>query len=341
MFLFFVFSLAALAARAHPRTLVTFGDSYTDQSRFAYFLINDSFPPAHYQELYPPLGYAANGGSSWVRYAELCGNLTAFNYAVAGASCSNLLTPRPHEGPPAYPEANFPSVLEYEIPAYAGDWVQNRTGRTTLDEEAVYVLWIGTNDVGAGGLLTGNQTQGTTIVNVTECGVEWMRQLYAYGARRFILMNMIPLWLTPLYSLIPVPPDRYWPYAHDSSRTSYSLQIQELVSAGNALWDLQVPAALRELEGARGAVFSAFDLFWDIYHDPSRYLNGTAPLNITGYDAHSTLAGGALTTTTSPSPDSFMWYDSLHPSEQCGRVLAREVVSAIEGQSKYATYYNW
>jgi len=340
MFFLSFLLLLGLSLRAHAwgKTLVTFGDSYTDQSRAYVFFLNNTYPPPHYQEEYPPLAFAANGGASWVRYAEIYGNLTSYNYAVSGAACSNLLTPRPGTGPPVYPDANFPSVLEYEIPAYAVDWVQNSTGQTVLDADAVYSLWIGTNDVGFDSLLTGNQTAGVTIVNVTRCGIEWMEQLYAYGARKFILMNMLPLWLTPMYAVLPEQLISYWPYPHN--RTFYNIQIQELVSAGNALWDLQVPAALPNLEGAGAAVFSAFDLFWDIYHNPAAYLNGTgAPLNVTGYAYHTNITGGDGV--ESSSPDSFMWFDSLHPSEQSDRVLAHEIVKAINGGSKYATYYNW
>ena len=33
-----------------------------------------------------------------------------------------------------------------------------------------------------------------------------------------------------------------------------------------------------------------------------------------------------------------MWYDELHPSEQTGRVVAREFEQTIKGVSKWATY---
>lgn len=33
--------------------------------------------------------------------------------------------------------------------------------------------------------------------------------------------------------------------------------------------------------------------------------------------------------------DSFMWWDELHPSEQTGRLLAREIAKKLDGKSKY------
>jgi hypothetical protein len=43
--------------------------------------------------------------------------------------------------------------------------------------------------------------------------------------------------------------------------------------------------------------------------------------------------------TVPTSPDSYEWYDPLHPSEQTSRIVAREFSSVIGGKSKYATYW--
>ncbi|KZS87607.1 GDSL lipase/acylhydrolase family protein [Sistotremastrum niveocremeum HHB9708] len=321
------------------KNLVTFGDSYTDQSRLGYWYANSTAPPPHYSELYPPLGFAANGGANWVRYAELYGKLKAYNYAVSGAACSNLLTGRPGVGPPAYKDGDFPSIKEYEIGAFATDHISKVKGKSSNDlpaDDTVYSVWIGTNDVGFGSLLTGNQTAGVTIVNVTECVIDWMESIYAYGGRNFVFQNMIPLQLTPLYSVNPGPLTRYWPYAHN--RTQYAIEISELVAAGNALWNLQVPAALSKLPGAKAAIFDSHQLFTDMYYSPSKYLNGSKPLNVTGYVAVSNITGGD--TVVAKNPDSFLWYDALHPSEQASRIVAQEIVKTVQGTSKYATYFN-
>lgn len=70
----------------------------------------------------------------------------------------------------------------------------------------------------------------------------------------------------------------------------------------------------------------------DIYNNPSNYLNGTAPLDVTSYVN--------LNGTVNASPDSFIWYDELHPSEQTDRVIAREFVDVVKGNSKWATYWS-
>jgi len=212
-------------------------------------------------------------------------------------------------------------------------------GRTTNDldsDTTVYSLWIGTNDVGFGSLLTGNQTAGTTIVDFVNCTIDWMEKVYALGGRNFIFQNMIPLQHTPLYANIPAPLTRYWPFPHNV--TQYAIEMSELVAAGNALLDLQVPATLAKLPGAKAAIFDSYQLFTDMFNNPSKFLNGTAPLNVTGYQAHTNLTGGDLMLL--PSADSFLWFDALHPSEQASRQVAREMVRSFNGsRSQYATFF--
>jgi hypothetical protein len=71
----------------------------------------------------------------------------------------------------------------------------------------------------------------------------------------------------------------------------------------------------------------------DIYNNPSQYLNGSALLDVTGY-------ANNVNGSNNTSPDSFMWYDELHPSEQTDRVTAREFVNVVKGGSKWATYWS-
>ena len=76
----------------------------------------------------------------------------------------------------------------------------------------------------------------------------------------------------------------------------------------------------------------------DIINHPAQYLNGTAPANVTGYSHQCSVAG--TNCTASASPDSFVWYDPLHPSEQTDRIIARNFVDVVKGASKWATYWS-
>ena len=77
--------------------------------------------------------------------------------------------------------------------------------------------------------------------------------------------------------------------------------------------------------------------FLDIHSNPSAFLNGSAPLQVSGYSHHCNLQGQNCT--DEPSPDSFEWYDALHPSEQTERVIAQNFVDVLDGSSQYVTYY--
>lgn len=141
---------------------VPFGDSYTD-----------TFSPS-------------NGGTAWPVYAVgYAGEqVSLFPFARSGATCSNNITLRP-----------FPSVFESQIPTWQQE--KNNGTLTYLDakglgeDDALYFLWIGTNDVGDNGLLTGHGVRpGVSLVDVTACAVNWVRVMYANGARNFLFANV-------------------------------------------------------------------------------------------------------------------------------------------------------
>jgi hypothetical protein len=76
-----------------------------------------------------------------------------------------------------------------------------------------------------------------------------------------------------------------------------------------------------------------------MYNNPTQYLNGTAPANVTGSQVECTGVYGNLSCQILPSPDSYLWRDMLHPSEQAGRVVAKEFLNVVSGTSQYATYF--
>ena len=86
------------------QSLITFGDSYTDESRLGSFIAHKGTAPAT-GTLLPESFSTAGGGRTWPRYVvQYTGEtsdsgrwdpaLTLYNYAVSGAVCSNEITPR-------------------------------------------------------------------------------------------------------------------------------------------------------------------------------------------------------------------------------------------------------
>ncbi|TFK50695.1 GDSL lipase/acylhydrolase [Heliocybe sulcata] len=284
-------------------TLVTFGDSYTDAAN------------------------PADGGSAWPTYAAAYGPFTLLPYAVSGATCSNNLTYRP-----------VSPVMEGQVPLFIEE-VRNGSVQVRWEDTAV-TLWIGTNDVGVHELLTGGQRPGVTLVNTTRCAVDWVRVMYAYGARTFVFQNMLPLQLTPLYSASSYP-NRYWSLQRNA--TEWNVFMTEITTTSNALSRLMLESLAPALPGAHIGIFDSYALFSAMHAEPSAYLNGTAPLNVTGCvnscvfplnASVSDTSSARCTVAEGSDRDSFLWYDELHPSEQSDRVVAREITAAIKRTSE-------
>lgn len=133
--------------------LVTFGDSYTD------------------------LNAGSDGGIPWPQYVADEGHFTLHSYANSGAVCDHRLTPR-----------SFPSIIQDELPTFFNDTAH---GLRLVPEETMYTLWIGTNDLGFDEMMSGGNTPGTTIIDTTACAMQWIKTLYAAGARNFVFQNVI------------------------------------------------------------------------------------------------------------------------------------------------------
>ncbi|KAJ8496341.1 hypothetical protein ONZ45_g12489 [Pleurotus djamor] len=201
---------------------VTFGDSYTDT------VTRGDGPDA----------------VAWPVFVKRLTNTTLHPFAKSGATCSVNFTGQSR------------SVFEYQLPDYF-KWKGSVSGKQGDVDPlyTVYTLWIGTNDVGRGGLLGGHGQ--ASIVDIVNCSVNWVKTLYDSGARNFIFQNMIPLQLTPVY--------------HGD------VFMRELVQSGNFIAQLLLNDLAKTLDCAHIGLFDSYGLFWDMYHQPKLYLNGTVP----------------------------------------------------------------
>ncbi|KAF1843374.1 carbohydrate esterase family 16 protein [Cucurbitaria berberidis CBS 394.84] len=334
------------------KTLVTFGDSYTDENRLGYFINNNgSAPPVGWQQPVILLAFSnsyqglntASGGLSWARYASIYSKATLYNYAVSGAVCSNYVTPRFFSAI----NAPFPDIAGYELPAFIADTKYRYPNGTKFyigkQDSTVYAIWIGTNDLGNNAFLTDSQVKGKTVKDYIDCVYDQVSRLYKNGGRYFVLLNVAPLDLLPQYALPEnggLPATQYFPEKLGKNITEIAGRMQETVAALNDVYKYRTPFQVEVEEKWPDAKFANFDvhaLISDIYYHPSQYLNGSAPLNVQGVAHPCDLQGKNCS--LSPSPDSFLWYDALHPSEQTGRVVAREFVRVLSGKSKWAEYW--
>ncbi|OCK86026.1 carbohydrate esterase family 16 protein [Lepidopterella palustris CBS 459.81] len=351
LFFVVVLTLTITIAIAHPKdswslkqfkSFVAFGDSYTDEDRILYFAThNGSAPPVGWVE--PMSLVTSTGGLIWSRYVSIYTSANLYNYAVSGAVCSNSITPRTWNTI----NAPFPDIAGYELPSFLADAGYQAPGTHTPflilpPHETVYAIWIGTNDLGNNAFLTDSQVAGKTIVDYMDCVYATLDGVYKNGGRYFVIMNAAPLQLAPMYA---TPANgglakcKYWP-DKPSNITEISCRMWESVVTVNDIYKYRTPFEVRVERRYPGAHFAIFDvngLMTDIWDHPTAYLNGTAPANVTGYINHCNLTGANCT--EEPSPDSFMWYDELHPSEQTDRVIAKSFVDVVRGESKWATYW--
>lgn len=107
-------------------------------------------------------------------------------------------------------------------------------------------MWIGTNDLGNYAFITDSQVKGTNIVNYTDCVYSQLQSIYENGGRYFVLQNVAPLNLAPLYAtpenggLGPGPGNQYWP-DKPSNITEISYRMEEQVVTVNRIYDFQTP----------------------------------------------------------------------------------------------------
>lgn len=286
----------------------------------------------------------ATGGLSWARYASIYSKAQLYNYAVSGACCDSNITPLFFPGL----VGPWPDITGYELPAFIADSKYTSPDGTKFftgqPDSTVYAIWIGTNDLGSDAFLTDSQVAGKTVKDYIDCVYNTIGKLYATGARYFVILNLAPLNLTPQYAT-PENGGRdgfaFFP-SNGRNLTATSYRMMETVASLNQVYKYRTPFATSvsdKYPGARMANFDVHALMTDIWQNPSNYLNGSAPLNVTaGWHICSDVQG--LNCTRTDSPDSYMWFDELHPSEQTSRIVAREFVGVLGGESKWAEYWS-
>jgi len=283
-------------------------------------------------EIFPPADTAADGGFQWPFYLGVYGKFDKiWNYATGGTVCSKDLT---------YVGNDLPDVLTGQMAWFVQDHVlQAGTPSQRLDmnpDEFVVDIFIGTNDVGLGSFITDGQNLTVSLPDLVSCQLQHITNLYNLGVRNFIIQSMAPLHLTGLYSNSSAP-TIYYPQLHDG--VAWNKRMYNIVNSVNALIQARIPTLKNELKGSSIEYFDTYHFFEDMYDNPSKFFNGTLPPNVTGHchqcpnatDYHFCGIGDC----TVDQRDSFMWWDELHPSEQTGRNLAREMVNKILGKSQY------
>jgi phospholipase/lecithinase/hemolysin len=304
-------------SKAAFKTLVTFGDSYTDNGRLGYYINNGGkAPPAG--QYHPTTNTTATGGLSWAQFAAQGAGANLLDYAVSGAVCNNKVVERDF----AYIGRSFPAVLDDEIPSFKGDVAFKTLYPDRTAANTVYALWIGTNDLGFDAFLSDSQAPGKSISDFVECLWTVFDNIYKTGGRRFVLLNTAPLQLSPLYahpSNGGTLDSQFWTTKSQYNITEYSYKMMEYTTNVNTILEYGVPfqAAIKSRwPKATVDLYDVHSLLVDIHSQPAKYLD--APANATGYYHHCPPSGSPCVDSTE-SASGFMWYDELHPSAKTSR----------------------
>jgi len=114
--------------------------------------------------------------------------------------CSNDVTPRFFSAI----NASFPDIQGYELPAYLADskyYVNGTKFMVDPSDATVYAIWIGTNDLGYAAFIQDATVQGTNINDYLDCVYDQLSRVYDNGGRFFVINNVAPLNLAPIYGV--------------------------------------------------------------------------------------------------------------------------------------------
>lgn len=298
----YIVTVLGLRGLSHLEHLISFGDSYTDETRLSYFFQHSHAPPLG--QMTPASNQTSGGGKAWGRVVADNTGAQYFDYAVGGAMCSNNITSHYFDqihGP-------FPSVQDYELPTFEADLEFPNLYRHRRRDNTVYTLWIGTNDLGIDGFLGDKNVKGTTIPDLVDCAWQAFDRLYRTGGRHFVLFNQAPLHLTPMYAAPEhggTGNNNYW---HDKAKYNmtkienkmleYEASVNRMYGYGSAFEFL----VRRRWPGATLTLFDVHKLILDIRDNPSAYLS--PPATVVG----SYVTCNEVNCTTSSNPlSSFLW----------------------------------
>lgn len=290
--------LVPAGATAGPLTsLYVFGDSLSDQGNA--FVLTGGFPPAPYAQR------ASNGPVAAERLAANLGvplapsELGGTNYAVVGATSG----PVQFSGLPVVTD-NISAVL-YNQPSLLGTGLLSQvaefllTGPVGDPAGSLFLVWAGANDLFA------NQSAAAAmnaVLNISNS----IQALYGAGARQFLVPNLPDLSLTP--SGLAQPP---------ATRTA----LQALSVFFNTLLAGAV-GNLSALPGIDITSFNTFALLSAMSANPAAYgfTNASAPC-LTG-----NLALGGVVCGT---PETYLFWDSVHPTAAAHAVLGNAFATAV------------
>ena len=266
-----------------------FGDSLSDNGNV--YAASGWFPPAPYWH-----GRFSNGPVMVEDLAKGLG-VPLHDYAFGGATSGNA-----NNLNGSYGLSGLPG-LSQEISGYVGS--------SSLDPNGLYTVWAGADDalalfanLSTVTLASAAQTIDTSTTNVADA----VDTLESHGARHILVLNMPDLGLTPRL----LSADSTIPYASYAA-TFYSQGFN--LALGGKLDILQNSAGF----DANIIQFNVFGAMTQVFNNAASYgfTDITQPCLNTG------------TLSVCSDPNSYAFWDDVHPTAHLHQVLANEVLAAV------------
>jgi phospholipase/lecithinase/hemolysin len=295
----------ALAGSAHGR-IIAFGDSLSDPGN--YFAAFGTVSVAPYAPV-PDSPYAIgkrhfSNGATWIeQVAEgLDRSADAGPALRSPGRSSNYAVGR------ARARANAPSFPDYDLTTQVNLFLRDVHGAAPSD--ALYVIWIGSNDLNdALHALSQDPTGGTSFGIIQSAVValgDNAQALWASGARHFLIVTIPDLALTPAVQ------------AGGPAASYYATMLTGGFDGG--LQDL-----VGALSGLPGSTFDVLDANGPL----QAFVANPAAFGLSDVTAPC-LSFGTIVHPVCAHPDSYLFWDAIHPTTAGHRLIAAAALPSIK-----------
>lgn len=293
-------ALAANAPAASIDAIYAFGDSLTDVGNA--YIATSGFPGGSIPQ--PPYYNGAfSNGPVWVQNLALSLGLAPLVPSLAGGT-DYAFGAAKTGSTPSNPVGGPTDLLTGQLPAF-------QAAHPVADPNALYAIWLGTDDLRDIVPSLAGPTIGAAVANIdTAIGI-----LAAEGARNFLVGDAPDIGKTP--EAIALGP------AVQAGATALAEAFNYTLVNGNAAAGLPSLAQLGALTGAQISLLDSFSLVDGLVANPAAFglTNVTQPCNSTAVN----FSGGA----SCANPDQYLFWDTVHPTAAAHAIVGAEAYALV------------
>jgi phospholipase/lecithinase/hemolysin len=297
----------------HIKHAFIFGDSYT-QTGFNYTLT----PPSPSNPLGNPAypGWTSSNGPNWVDFLTVKYNaslLLTYNLAYGGATVDSDLVP-PYT--PSVLSLKYQVQNEF-IPAYTGNSPAAPSAPKWTGADSIFAIWIGINDVGNSYWFEDARLN-ALYEDIFEVYAGLLDELYGFGARNFVFINVPPVDRSPL----------------TVSQGEWSIEREKTVIAkwNGLVEDLAASFKEEHVDEINAWVYDSNLSFNEVIDDPSSHQQTALLKNTTDFCVDyqgGTPAWDTFYQNCGVPVNQYFWLNNLHPTYPINDVVAAGVAAEL------------